>query len=76
MCFKVAAQVGITRIRVLLALFAVNERDYPLLFLQLGESYLGYLFIYPIFILTDIAIPIFLLIKWSRIKEYLILQGN
>ena len=41
---------------------------------ELGESYLGYLFIYPIFILTDIAIPIFLLIQWSRMKEYLVLH--
>lgn len=43
-------------------------------FAETGESYLGYLFVYPIFILTDIAVPIFLLIKWSRIKEYLVLQ--
>ena len=45
-------------------------------FKETGESYLGYLFINPIFILTDIAIPIFLLIKWSRIKEYLVLHEN
>lgn len=45
-------------------------------FTETGESYLGYLLIYPIFILTDIAIPIFLLIKWSRIKEYLVLHEN
>lgn len=43
---------------------------------ELGESYLGYLFVYPIFILTDIAIPIFLLIQWSRIKEYLVLHED
>ena len=43
-------------------------------FTETGDSYLGYLFVYPIFLLTDIAIPIFLLIKWSRIKEYLVLQ--
>ncbi|MFM8253733.1 MAG: hypothetical protein ACKN9O_00670 [Actinomycetota bacterium] len=43
-------------------------------FAETGESYLGYLFIYPIFLLTAIALPIFLLIKWSRIKEYLVLH--
>ncbi|NDA80785.1 MAG: hypothetical protein EBX92_06635 [Actinobacteria bacterium] len=43
-------------------------------FTTTGESYLNYLFVYPIFILTDIAIPIFLLIKWSRIKEFLVLH--
>lgn len=43
-------------------------------FTTTGESYLNYLFVYPIFILTDIAIPIFLLIKWSRIKEYLVVH--
>lgn len=41
---------------------------------ETGESYLGYLFTYPIFLLTDIALPIFLLIKWSRLKEYLVLH--
>lgn len=45
-------------------------------FAETGESYLGYLFVYPVFLLTDIVIPIFLLIKWSRIREYLVLQGN
>ena len=43
---------------------------------ETGESYLGYLFNYPIFIITDIALPVFLLIKWSRIKEYLVLHEN
>lgn len=45
-------------------------------FTETGESYLGYLFIYPIFLLTDIAIPIFLLVQWSRVKEYLIVHED
>lgn len=41
-----------------------------------GEGYLNYIFNYPIFILTDIALPIFLLTKWSKIREYLVLQSQ
>ena len=41
---------------------------------ETGESYLGYLFLYPVFILTDIAIPVFLIFQWSKIREYLVLH--
>jgi len=41
---------------------------------ETGESYLGYLIIYPVFILTDIAIPVFLIYLWSKVREYLVLQ--
>lgn len=41
---------------------------------QTGESYLGYLFTYPVFILTDIAIPVFLIYLWSKVREYLVLH--
>ena len=41
---------------------------------QTGESYLGYLIIYPVFILTDIAIPVYLVYQWSRVREYLVLH--
>jgi len=41
---------------------------------ETGESYLGYLIIYPVFILTDIAIPVFLMFQWSKIREYLVLH--
>ena len=34
-----------------------------------GEGYLDYLFDYPIFVLTDLALPAFLLVKWSRMRE-------
>jgi len=44
---------------------------------ETGESYLGYLLLYPVFILTDIAIPVFLIFQWSKIREYLVLhEGN
>lgn len=36
-----------------------------------GESYLGYLFDYPVFVITDIALPAFILVKWSRMRETL-----
>ena len=36
-----------------------------------GESYLDYLFDYPIFVVTDIALPAFILVKWSRMRETL-----
>ena len=41
---------------------------------ETGESYLGYLVLYPVFILTDIAIPVFLIFQWSKIREYLVLH--
>ena len=44
---------------------------------ETGESYLGYLLLYTVFILTDIAIPVFLIFQWSKIREYLVLhEGN
>ena len=41
---------------------------------ETGESYLGYILLYPVFILTDIAIPVFLIFQWSKIREYLVLH--
>lgn len=34
-----------------------------------GESYLNYLVDYPIFLITDIAIPLLVMWKWSQIRE-------
>ena len=34
-----------------------------------GESYLNYLVDYPIFLVTDIAIPLLVMWKWSQLKE-------
>lgn len=42
---------------------------------QTGESYLGYLFDYPIFVLSDVALPVFLMLKWSRMREVLALSS-
>ncbi len=41
-----------------------------------GQSYLSYLLDYPIFILTDFAIPILVLWKWSQLKEIINLSIN
>lgn len=38
---------------------------------ETGESYLGYLFDYPVFVITDIALPALILVKWSRMREVL-----
>jgi hypothetical protein len=38
---------------------------------ETGENYLGYLFDYPVFVITDIALPAFILVKWSRMRETL-----
>jgi hypothetical protein len=38
---------------------------------ETGESYLGYLLDYPVFVVTDIALPALILVKWSRIREVL-----
>jgi hypothetical protein len=38
---------------------------------QSGESHLDYLFDYPVFVVTDIALPAFILVKWSRMRETL-----
>jgi hypothetical protein len=37
-------------------------------FAETGESYLDYLFEYPIFVLTDIALPVFIIFKWSDMR--------
>jgi hypothetical protein len=38
------------------------------LFAITGSSYLDYLFQYPIFIVTDVALPVLVVMKWSRMK--------
>ena len=38
---------------------------------ETGENYLGYLFDYPVFVITDFALPAFILVKWSRMRETL-----
>ena len=36
-----------------------------------GESYLDYLFETPVFIVTDIAMPVFLMLKWGNVRRSL-----
>lgn len=43
---------------------------------QTGESYLGYLFDYPIFLLSDVALPAFLMVKWSRMRQVVTLAEH
>lgn len=46
------------------------------LFVNTGQSYLDYLFEYPIFVLTDIALPVLVLMKWSRMKQAVAEAGH
>ena len=34
-----------------------------------GETYLDYLFQTPVFIITDIALPVFLMLKWGNVRR-------
>lgn len=36
---------------------------------QTSESFFNYLYDYPVFVVTDIALPAFILVKWSRMRE-------
>ena len=38
-------------------------------FEQTGDTYLDYIFEYPIFVITDIALPVLILLKWSRMRQ-------
>lgn len=38
-------------------------------FEQTGETYLDYIFEYPVFVITDIALPVLILLKWSNMKQ-------
>ena len=40
-----------------------------------GVAYIDYLFNYPIFVITDIALPIFLMIKWNNIRRGVLKAG-
>jgi hypothetical protein len=41
-----------------------------------GESYINYLVDYPIFLITDLAIPVLVIWKWSQLKESVALVSN
>jgi hypothetical protein len=38
------------------------------LFAITGSAYMDYLFEYPIFVVTDIALPVLVVMKWSRMR--------
>jgi hypothetical protein len=40
-------------------------------YIQTGISYIDYPLSYPIFLVTDLALPIFLIVKWHNLRRYL-----
>ena len=44
-------------------------------FAETDEAYIDYLFNYPIFVITDIALPIFLMIKWNNVRRSILKAG-
>jgi hypothetical protein len=46
-----------------------------ILYIENQRSYLNYIFDYPIFVITDIALPIFLMIKWNRVRRDILRSG-
>lgn len=42
---------------------------------ETGEAYIDYLFNYPVFVITDIAIPIFLMVKWNNVRRSVLKAG-
>jgi energy-coupling factor transporter transmembrane protein EcfT len=46
-----------------------------ILYIENQRTYLNYIFDYPIFVITDIALPIFLMIKWNRVRRDILRSG-
>lgn len=42
---------------------------------ETGVAYIDYLFNYPVFVITDIALPIFLMIKWNNVRRGVLKAG-
>lgn len=42
---------------------------------ETGVAYIDYLFNYPVFVITDIAVPIFLMIKWNNVRRGVLKAG-
>lgn len=42
---------------------------------ETGVAYIDYLFNYPVFVITDIALPIFLMIKWNNVRRSVLKAG-
>lgn len=43
---------------------------------ETGIAYIDYLFNFPIFVLTDIALPIFLMVKWNNVRRSVLKAGH
>ena len=44
-------------------------------FAETDQAYIDYLFNYPVFVITDIALPIFLMIKWNNVRRSILKAG-
>ena len=42
---------------------------------ETGVAYIDYLFNYPVFVITDIALPIFLMVKWNNVRRAMLRAG-
>lgn len=42
---------------------------------ETGVAYIDYLFNYPVFVITDIALPIFLMVKWNNVRRSVLKAG-
>lgn len=42
---------------------------------ETGVAYIDYLFNYPVFVLTDMALPIFLMLKWNNVRRSVLKAG-
>jgi hypothetical protein len=42
---------------------------------ETGVAYIDYLFKYPVFVITDIALPIFLMVKWNNVRRSVLKAG-
>jgi hypothetical protein len=43
---------------------------------ETGVAYIDYLFNYPVFVITDIALPIFLMLKWNSVRRSILKAGH
>ena len=42
---------------------------------ETGQAYIDYLFNFPVFVITDIALPIFLMVKWNNVRRSVLSAG-
>jgi hypothetical protein len=46
-----------------------------ILYIENNTAYLNYLFDYPVFVITDIALPIFIMVKWNHVRKEILRAG-